>query len=100
MKYDAKAVFQAALVAILVSYGSTAAAADDEIGIFETIHSSTVSFEETATAVESGLRASGLTLHAIHDVRVPDDAQQARVYVLTSPEYMATAAGEDRKSVV
>ena len=98
MKYDAKAVFQAALAAILVSYGSTAAAADDEIGIFETIHSSTVSFEETATAVESGLRASGLTLHAIHDVRVPDDAQQARVYVLTSPEYMAAAAGESPRT--
>jgi len=98
MKYDAKAVFQAALAAILVSSGSTAAAADDEIGIFETIHSSTVSFEETATAVESGLRASGLTLHAIHDVRVPDDAQQARVYVLTSPEYMAAAAGESPRT--
>jgi uncharacterized protein (DUF302 family) len=94
MKYDAKAVIQAALAVFLVASGPTATAADDKIGIFETIHSSTLSFEETATAVESGLRASGLTLHATHDVRVPENAQQARVYVLTSPEYIAAAAGE------
>ncbi len=94
MRFEAKTVFQAALAVIFVSSGSIAAAADDDIGIFEALHESTVSFEETAVAVESGLRASGLTLHAVHDVRVPDNAQQARVNVLTSPEYMAAAAGE------
>ena len=99
MKFEAKAVFQAALAVILVSGGSVAAAADDDIGIFETLHESSVSFEETSAAVESGLRASGLTLHAIHDVRVPENAQQARVYVLTSPEYMAAAAGESPRTI-
>ncbi|RLA27529.1 MAG: hypothetical protein DRR11_18115, partial [Gammaproteobacteria bacterium] len=99
MNFEAKAVFQAALAVIFVSGGSVAAAADDDIGIFETLHESSVSFEETSAAVESGLRASGLTLHAVHDVRVPENAQQARVYVLTSPEYMAAAAGESPRTI-
>ncbi len=99
MNFRAKAVFQAALAAVLISSGSAAVAADDDIGIFETIHGSSLSFAETAAAVESGLRASGLTLHAVHEVRVPDNAQQARVYVLTSPEYMAAAAGESPRTI-
>ena len=99
MKFQATAVFQAALAIVFVSGGSTAYAADDKIAIFEAIHASSVSFAETATAVEAGLRASGLTLHAVHDVRVPDDAQQARVYVLTSPEYLEAAAGESARTV-
>ncbi len=99
MKFQATAVFQAALAIVFVSGGSMATAADDEIGVFEAIHASSVSFAETAAAVEAGLRDSGLTLHAVHDVRVPDDAQQARVYVLTSPEYLAAAAGESPRTV-
>jgi len=99
MNFDAKAVFQTALAVILASGGSIALAADDHIGIYETIHASTLSFEETTAAVESGLRASGLTLHAVHDVRVPEDVQQARVYVLTSPDYLDAAVGESPRTV-
>jgi len=99
MKFEAKTAFQAALAAALICSGSVAVAADDDIGIFETIHGSSVSFAETAAAVESGLRESGLTLHAVHDVRVPDNAQQARVYVLTSPEYLAAAADESPRTI-
>lgn len=70
----------------------------DEIGIFETIHESSVSFSETTAAIESALASSGLTLHGSHIVRVPDDKQQATVYVLTSPEFAKAAASESPRT--
>ena len=55
-------------------------AADENIGIFETIHASSVSFEETTAAVDAAFASSGLVLHATHDVRVPErQAPGARV---------------------
>ena len=60
-------------------------AADDETGIFETIHASSVSFDETTAAVDAAFASSGLVLHASHDVRVPDEKHRAKVYVMTSP---------------
>jgi len=62
-------------------------AADDETGIFETIHASSVSFDETTAAVDAAFASSGLVLHASHDVRVPDEKHRAKVYVMTSPTY-------------
>jgi len=44
-------------------------AADEDIGIFETIHASSVSFEDTTAAVDAAFASSGLVLHATHDVR-------------------------------
>lgn len=79
--------------------GTTAANAAEEYGIFETIHHSTVSFEATVTAVENGLRESGLRLHVMHDVSVPDGVQKARIYVLTSPEYLEAASNESPRTV-
>ena len=69
-------------------------AADDNLGIFEAIHVSSVSFDETTAAVEAALVTSGLVLHAKHDVRVPEDKHRARVYVLTSPAYADAAKAE------
>jgi len=87
-------------VAIMgVIFGAASASAADRFGIFETIHHSTVSFEETATAVEAGLRGSGLSVHAVHDVRVPDGVQTARIYVLTSPNYLTAAEDESPRTV-
>ena len=74
-------------------------AADKKIGIFETIHASSLSFEDTTTAVEAALAASGLALHATHDVRVPEDKHQARVYVLTSPTYDSAAKDEAARTI-
>ncbi len=74
-------------------------AADDEIGIFELVHASSVSFEETNGALETALADSPLVLHATHDVRVPEDRHRARVYVLTSPTYAAAAAGEPARTI-
>ena len=69
-------------------------AADDDIGIFEKIHASQVSFDETTAAVDAAFATSGLMLHATHDVRLPDDAHKARVFVLTSPAYADAAKDE------
>ena len=58
----------AALVSAPLSF-----AADEKIGIFEMLHASSISFDETTAAVDAALATSGLKLHAAHDVRVPRD---------------------------
>lgn len=82
-----------------ITLATASATAADKFGIFETIHQSSVSFEDTASAVESGLRGSGLNVYAVHDVRVPEGVQKARIYVLTSPDYLAAAAAESPRTV-
>ena len=74
-------------------------AADEKIGIFETIHASSLSFENTTIALDAALALSGLVLHAAHDVRVPQNKHQARVYVLTSPSYADAAKGESARTI-
>ncbi len=74
-------------------------AAEDEIGIFELVHASSVSFEETTSALEASLAKSALVLHATHDVRVPDERHRARVYVVTSPSYVTAAASEPARTI-
>ena len=74
-------------------------AADEKIGIFETIYASSVSFEETTSAVDAALASSGLVLHATQEVRVPEGKHQARVYVLTSPSYLDAAKDESPRTM-
>ena len=74
-------------------------AADEKIGIFETIHASSLSFENTTIALDAALAMSGLVLHAAHDVRVPENKHQARVYVLTSPSYADAAKDESARTI-
>ncbi len=74
-------------------------AADDDIGIFELVHASSVSFDETTNALEASLADSELVLHATHDVRVPGKSHRARVYVLTSPAYSEAASGESPRTI-
>ena len=71
----------------------------DRIGIFETLLESSLSFSETTAAVEAAFADSDLVLQGSHDVRVPDDKHQAKVYVLTSPAYAAAAADESVRTV-
>ncbi|MDH3305497.1 MAG: hypothetical protein OEM92_09855 [Gammaproteobacteria bacterium] len=85
------------LIAALVSAPLSLAA--DKIGIFEAILESSKSFSETAAALESALEDSSLELHATHDVRVPEGAHQARVFVLTSPAYARAAATETPRTI-
>jgi hypothetical protein len=71
----------------------------DKFGIFETIHESSVSFSETTAALETAIQSSSLSLHGTHDVRLPDDTHQARVYVLHSQTYLDAAKAESARTV-
>jgi uncharacterized protein (DUF302 family) len=84
----------AALISAPLSF-----AADEELGIFEMLRVSNVSFEESTATLEEALASSGLVLHAAHDVRVADDLHKARVYVLTSPAYADAAKNEPPRTI-
>ncbi len=86
----------AAALAVLIALP---ALADDKIGIFETIYHSSASFDETVAAIEAAAAASSLELHGSHVVRVPDDAQQAKVFVLTSPGFIEAARAEVPRTI-
>ena len=84
----------AALISAPLSF-----AADEKIGIFEAIHVSTLPFDETTAAIDAAFAASGLVLHATHDVRVPEDKHRARIYVMTSPAYADIAKKESARTI-
>jgi hypothetical protein len=94
----ARTVILCAAAALLITGAPQPAAADD-IGIFETVHISSVSFEDTNNTLKAAIDASGLLLHAMHDVRLPDDSHQARVYVVTSPAYVDAASAESPRTI-
>jgi hypothetical protein len=73
--------------------------ADEDIGIFETVLQSSVSFSDTNQALEQAIAASDLQLHASHVVRVPDSKHEAKVYVLTSPAFVEAAASESARTI-
>jgi hypothetical protein len=72
--------------------------ADDDIGVFETILESSLSFGETTAALEQAIDRSTLQLHGTHNVRLPDDRHAARLYVLTSPAYVDAASSESPRT--
>jgi len=88
-----------AVTAFLCLLTGVATSADDEYGIFELINQPSGSYDETLVAVRDALGESSLTVHAEHDVRVPDKGQQAHVFVLTSPDYKALAKDESPRTV-
>ena len=71
----------------------------EEFGIFERVLESSVSFSETTGALESALAASELLIHGSHVVRVPEGKHQAKIYVLTSPNYTEAAASESPRTI-
>ncbi|MBT8094085.1 MAG: hypothetical protein KJP08_04685 [Gammaproteobacteria bacterium] len=93
-----KARFTMAVVAIAALLAAPLSFAADKFGIFEKIHASNVSFDETTAALDAAFASSGLTLHATHDVRLPDDTHRARVYVLTSSAYQDAAGDESPRT--
>ena len=74
-------------------------AANEKIGIFETILESSQSFAETTEALEAALSESVFELQGSHDVRVPEGAHQAKVFVLTSPAYAEAASAESATTI-
>ncbi len=77
----------------------TNATAADKLGIFELVRVADAGFEETAMAVEQALRDSPLVMHGQHDVEIRDNLQQARIFVLTSPELLASSAKEPPETI-
>lgn len=78
---------------------STSALADDKYGIFERLRQSDAGFDETVASIAMALEASDLTVHGSHEIRVPNKAQRAHVFVLTSPTYRALAANESPRTI-
>ena len=83
-------------MAVLFALPSFAA---EKLGIFETIYHSDASFTETVAAIEAAVAGSPLQPHGSLAVRVPDDAQQAKVFVLTSPDYIDAARAETPRTI-
>ncbi len=83
-------------MAVLFALPSYAA---DKIGIFETIHGSSVSFSETVDALNSAFEGSDLVLHGSHVVRVPEGAHQAQVFMFTSPKFIEAARSEPPRTI-
>ena len=82
------------VVLVALSFWAPLLFADDEIGVFETLLESSVSFDETNEALGMAIAASNLQLHGTHVLRVPEEKHQAKVYVLTSPGLIEAAASE------
>jgi len=87
-----------AVVAMAVLFALPSYAAD-KIGIFETIHKSSLSFPETTKAVEAAFENSDLILHGSHVVRVPEGAHQAQVFMFTSPSFIEAARSEPPRTI-
>jgi hypothetical protein len=83
----------AALISAPLSYAA------EKFGIYEKVHVSSVSFDETVAAIDAAFAGSELMQQGAHDVRVPEGEHKARVYVLTSPTYAAAAADESVRTV-
>ncbi len=81
--------FLALLMGVVVWMGNAVAA--EKIGIFERVLAASGSWDDTVAAFEQALGGSGLTLHAKWDPKTEGMTQKVRVYVLTSPTYMAAA---------
>ena len=90
---------RAGVLVILAFLAQVSAHAADEFGIFELVNQSSASYEETVAAVDAGLNGSTLTVHARHEVRVPEQKAQATVFVITSPAYLEAAAGESPRTI-
>jgi hypothetical protein len=86
------------VVAVAVLYALPSYAAD-KIGIFETIHESSVTFPETTAAIEAAFEGSDLVLHGSHDVRIAEGAHQAKVFVFTSPTYIEAQRSEPPRTI-
>ena len=83
-----------AATTLLCLLSGIASSANDEYGIFELINRTSGPYEDTLAAVDAALEASNLTVHAHHEVRVPEQRQIAHVFVLTSPDFEAIASNE------
>jgi len=86
------------VVSVALSFWAPLSIADDEIGVFETILESSVSFDETSQALEQAIAGSDLQLHGTHVLRVPESRHEAKLFVLTSQSLIDAAASESPRT--
>lgn len=91
--------FATVALAVLSLLCAPLAQSAEEFGIFETVLESFGSFTETTSALESALASSELLFHGSHVIRVPEGKHQAKIYVLTSPDYTEAAASESPRTI-
>ncbi|RMF86042.1 MAG: hypothetical protein D6739_03715 [Nitrospirae bacterium] len=92
------------LAAITLLAAPAAALAAKKVGIFQEVLETPRSFAETTAALEKAIAGSSLELIGKADIAVPDDAQKARVYCLTSPAFnriaLATMAPDEVSALI
>jgi hypothetical protein len=71
----------------------------EDLGIYERVLEASGSFAETAAALEAAIKGSAFELQGVRDLSYADKAQEARIYVLTSPAFREAAAGEAPNTV-
>lgn len=83
-------IFPVALA--LMVFLASSAMAKVEYGSFQKVIEADGDFAEATAALEQSIAGSGLELLGKMDITVPDNAQKARTYVLTSPTFNQAAA--------
>ncbi len=80
-------------VFLMLVFASTAMAKSVKVGVFQKILEADDDFAEATAALEQSIAKSNLELLGKMDIAVPDNAQKARTYVLTSPAFNQAALG-------
>jgi len=78
---------------LMLAFASTAMAKSAKVGIFQKVLEADDDFAEAAAALEQSIGTSNLELLGKMDIAVPDNAQKARTYILTSPAFNQAALG-------
>lgn len=83
------------MIALTFLLASSASAKKQEHGIFQKVLVAAGGFEQAAADLEKSIADSNLELLAKMDIRVPENAQKCRTYILTSPAL--NQAAQDNK---
>ncbi len=83
-----------AVAALMFCFVSTAMAKSVKIGIFQKVLEADGNFAETTALLEKSIADSQLELLGKMDLAVPQNAQKARTYVLTSPSFNQAVLGK------
>ncbi len=78
---------------LMLAFASTAMAKSAKFGIFQKVLEADDDFAEATAALEQSIGNSNLELLGKMDIAVPENAQKARTYILTSPAFNQAALG-------
>ncbi|NOY54104.1 MAG: hypothetical protein GXP58_10890 [Deltaproteobacteria bacterium] len=80
-------------VFLMLAFASTAMAKSVKVGVFQKVLEADDDFPEVTAALEQSIAKSNLELLGKMDIAVPENAQKARTYILTSPVFNQAALG-------